>query len=348
MLLMRSIITRQTNEKTRTVPLLRLFLMMLLLGSGVGNLYAADGAAGDQLTTERKAAERSLMQGRIDVAVAAFQRIVSANPKDGQSYLLLCRSFYAEEHEDEAIDACEHAVQMLPRSSQALDWMGRAYGMKADHAGPIAGFNLARKVKTALETAVELDPRNGAAVNDLSEFYIDAPSVIGGGEDKATALADHVEAQLPQEAHRIQAMAAEKRKDYGTAEREFKAAVDVAKRPDAWADLGAFYRRRAQEDRAVDALKQCLTIDRAKDATIVDAASLLDRMHREPRLEEQALRQYLGSNAKSDAAPVIKVHVMLGKLLADAGDKAGAKIEFDKALEMASSYAPAKQALQEL
>jgi hypothetical protein len=35
-------------------------------------------------------------------------------------------------------------------------------------------------------------------------------------------------------------------------------------------------------------------------------------------------------------------------MLAGAGDKAGAKIEFDKALEMASGYAPAKQALQEL
>ena len=68
-------------------------------------------------------------------------------------------------------------------------------------------------------------------------------------------------------------------------------------------------------------------------------------MHRETGLAEQALRNYLESDAKSDAAPVIKVHVMLGKLLADAGDKAGAKIEFDKALQMASGYAPAKQAL---
>jgi tetratricopeptide (TPR) repeat protein len=348
MLLMRPTIARRTSERTRIASFLRLFLLALLLGSGVGNLHAADDAARGHAITERKAAERSLMQGQIDEAVATFQRIVSANPKDGQAYLLLCRSFYAEEQQDEAIDACENAVQTLPRSSEAQDWLGRAYGMKANRAGPIAGFNLARKVKVAFETAVELDPRNGAAVNDLSEFYIDAPSVIGGSQDKAAALADRVEAQLPQEAHRIRAQAAEKRKDYGTAEREFKAAVEVANHPDAWADLGAFYSRRSQEDKAVDALKQCLAIDRVKDASIVDAASLLEKMYREPQLAEQALRQYLGSNAKSDAAPVIKVHVMLGKLLANTGDKTGAKIEFDKSLEMASSYVPAKQALQKL
>jgi tetratricopeptide (TPR) repeat protein len=320
-------------------------LMTLLLGSGAGSLRAMDGMAADRLVTERAAAERALMQGQIDEAVARFQRIAAANPKDGQTDLLLCRSFYAEEHPDEAIDACGRAVQTLPRSSEAQDWLGRAYGMKAEHAGPIAGLSLALKVKAAFEAAVALDPRNGAAANDLSEFYIDAPAMIGGGLDKTAALADHVAAQLPQQAHRMRALAAEKRKDYGTAEREFRAAVEVANRPDAWADLGAFYRRRGQYDKSVNVLKQCLAVDQARDASLVDAASLLDRMHRETGLAEQALRNYLESDAKSDAAPVIKVHVMLGKLLADAGDKAGAKIEFDKALQMASGYAPAKQAL---
>lgn len=288
------------------------------------------------------------MQGRIDEAVATSQRIVSVNPKDGQAYLLLCRSFYAEERFDEAIAACENAVQALPRSSAAQDWLGRAYGMKADRAGMIAGFTLARKVKVAFETAVELDPGNSAAVHDLGEFYIEAPSVVGGSQDKAVALADHVAAQLPQAAHWIRARAAEERKDYGTAEREFEAAIGVANHPDAWVDLGAFYRRREQKNKAVDALKQALALDQAKDASIVDAASLLDSTHREPQLAEQALRQYLGSDAKNDAAPAIKVHVMLGKLLAHTGDKAGAKIEFDRSLELASNYAPAKQALQKL
>jgi len=95
-------------------------------------------------------------------------------------------------------------------------------------------------------------------------------------------------------------------------------------------------------------LKQSLAMDRSKDASLVDAASLLNRMHREPELAEQALRDYLESRVKSDAAPAIKVHVMLGKLLATEGDKADAKIEFEMALQMASGYAPAKQALQEL
>jgi tetratricopeptide (TPR) repeat protein len=347
MALTKSIIARLIRETLRPASYLKLLPIALLLGSGVESSHATSMTV-DRLAAERTAAERALMQGQIDEAVLRAQRIAGTNPSDGAAYLLLCRSFYAEAHADEAIDACARAVQMLPRSSEAEDWLGRAYGMKAERAGPISGLTLALKVKEAFETAVALDPRNGAAANDLSEFYIDAPSIIGGGLDRAAALADRVEPQLPQQAHRMRALAAEKRKDYGGAERELKAAVEVANRPDAWADLGMFYRQRGEFDKAVNALKQCLALDQARDASIVDAASLLNEMHREPELAEQALQEYLESNAKSDAAPAVKVYVMLGKQLAGEGDKAEAKIEFDKALAMASGYAPARQALQKL
>lgn len=348
MALTRSIIARLIRKTIRPASYLKLLLIALLLGSGAESLHATSGTAVDRPAAERMAAEQALMQGQIDEAVLRAQRIAATNPNDGAAYLLLCRSFYAEAHADEAIDACARAVQILPRNSEAEDWLGRAYGMKAERAGPISGLTLALKVKASFETAVALDPRNGAAANDLSEFYIDAPSIIGGGLDRAEALADHVEPQLPQQAHRMRALAAEKRKDHGAAEREFKAAVEVANRPDAWADLGMFYRQRGELDKAVDALKQCLSLDRTKDASIVDAASLLNQMHREPELAEQALQEYLEGNAKTDAAPAIKVYVMLGKQLAGEGDKAEAKIEFDKALAMASGYAPARQALQKL
>jgi tetratricopeptide (TPR) repeat protein len=348
MFLTRPIIEWPARESVRRALCLNLLVMLLLLGKGAAGLHAESRVAADRPGTERAAAERALMQGQIDEAVMRAQRLAAIDPKDGQAYLLLCRSFYAEAHADEAIGACTHATQALPRSSEAQDWLGRAAGMKAERAGPIAGLRLALKVKAAFEAAVVLDPMNADAIDDLGEFYIAAPSLVGGGLDKAAALANQSEAQQPQSAHRIRGMAAEKHKDYSTAESEFRAAVAVANKPGAWDDLGAFYRRRGQYDQAVVALKQVVAVDRAKDSSVVDAASLLNRMHREPELAQRSLRDYLESGVKSDAAPVIKVHVLLGKLLASEGDKAGAKIEFETALRMASGYALAKQALQQL
>jgi Tfp pilus assembly protein PilF len=168
---------------------------------------------------------------------------------------------------------------------------------------------------------------------------------VGGGFDKAALLADRSQSQLPQNAHRIHAMAAEKQKDYGTAEREFRAAAAVANQPNAWADLGAFYSRRSQPDKATEALRRAIILDRAHDATLVDAATTLTEINREPRLAERALRDYLASHAKSDAAPAFKVHVQLAKLLRDEGNTTDAKIELEHSLELASGYAPARKEL---
>jgi tetratricopeptide (TPR) repeat protein len=306
------------------------------------------GGIRKQPVDRKVSAELSLMQGRIDESIATLQGVLAANPSDGRADLLLCRAYYAEEQPDQAVTACESALQTLSNSSEAQDWMGRAYGMKADRSGPLAGFKLAHKVSAAFEQAVKLDPNNGPAVNDLSEFYISAPSVVGGGTDKAESLADRSAAQLPQQAHRIRALVAEKRHDFTAAEHEFRAAIEVGNKPEAWVDLGHYYSRRKQDDQAVEALKQALAVDHAKDDALVDVASILRSIHREPQLTLLVLNQYLAGNAKSDAAPVVKVYVLLGKVLADAGDKAGAKMEFQKALQLASNYAPAKRAIEEL
>jgi len=338
---MRPVPSPPTKTIDRTSIAAPILLLLLFLPA------FAHALVPDHSLQDRKAAERSLLQGRIDDSISVLQRLVAANHADGPSYLLLCRGFYAGEQIDKAVDACESAARLMPQDSDVQDWLGRAYGIKADHAGPIEGFKLARRVRAAFESAVELNPRNGAAVGDLSEYYVAAPSIVGGGLDKADALADRSIDALPQQAHRIRALAAEKRKDYVTAEHEFQAAVDVAKHPDAMADLGGFYARRKQDDTAVETLKHCIAVDKAKDPALVDAASILNEMHREPKLAELALQQYLAGNSKTDDAPAAKAHVLLGKTFASVGDSAGARIEFGKALELASNYPPAKKALEQ-
>lgn len=302
--------------------------------------------------SEDKIAEAALMQGRIDESVTRLQGVLATDPKDFTARLLLCRAYYAEEQVDQAVSACEDAVGAAPTDrvlrSEAEDWLGRAYGMKADHSGPIAGFQLARRVKSTFEAAVQDDPHNGDAVNDLSEYYVNAPSMVGGGVEKADALAAQSLSALPQQAHRIRALAAEKRHDFDAAEREFRAAVEVAHHADAWVDLGNYYKRRNRYDQAVDALRHALEANREHDASLVDVASILIDMHRESALAEHTLRLYLDSPSRSDAAPVARADLLLSKLLAEAGNKAGAKIEVEAALALAHNYPPALREQREL
>ncbi len=344
---------RRTSRLVFARPLLLAWPLLLLFVGTPAALCASAGwtAAGQSTgcaTAEQSAAERALLNGYLDDALADARQITTSHPDDGAAYLLMCRSYYAEEHASQAIAACAQAVRRLPQSSAAEDWLGRAEGMAANAAGPISGLALALKVKAAFEAAVALDPRNGAAVNDLSEFYVDAPGLLGGGLDKALALAERVQSSLPQQADRIRALVAEKQKDYATAEREFQAATTVADQPAAWVDLGAFYRRRGQYDKAVVALNRALAVDRDRDASVVDVASLLSKMQRETDVQQSALQEYLQGGARSDAAPAVKVYVMLGEIRARLGDESGAKIDFEKALAMAAGYLPAQRAMQQM
>jgi tetratricopeptide (TPR) repeat protein len=224
-------------------------------------------------------------------------------------------------------------------------WLGRAYGFKASHANPLSALSLAVKVRVAFERAVQLDPQNIHALNDLGEFYVAAPSLIGGGLDKAQALAARMQPHFPSQAHRLLALIAEKKKDDSIAEAEFSNAVAAGKTPEAYIDLGHFYERHHQPDKMVNALQSGIATDRRKGPSLVDAASILTDAHQSPELAETLLRAYLSSSAKTDDAPAFKVHVQLGDLLAHHGDPAAAHREYAAALALASNYVPARKAM---
>jgi predicted Zn-dependent protease len=288
------------------------------------------------------------MDGRVDDAIRLLNTQISADPNDGEAHLLLCRAYLSEKVLDTAVHECEIAAKLLPRSSAAQDWLGRACGVKADDAGPLTGIKLALRVRDAFAAAFALDPHSKDAANDLAEYYIGAPSIVGGGFDKALAVAAKIEPEFPQLAHRIRGRAAEKQKDYATAEREYHAAIDVHNAPDAWVDLGGMFKRRKMTAPAVDAIQHAFAADKAKDDALVDGASFLVDMKVQRELALKSLEQYLAGNAKTDEAPVIRVYVLIAKLHALNGDKAGASAALNKALSLAANYQPAKKALQDL
>jgi tetratricopeptide (TPR) repeat protein len=298
------------------------------------------------LLADTTQANAFLQQGRVDEAAECLREILAANPGDGLAHQLLCRIYYAQEMADNAIHECQLAVSDDPASSDNQVWLGRAYGFKASHANPLTALNLAIKVRVAFECAAQLDPENIHALNDLGEFYVEAPALIGGGLDKAQALAIRMQPHFPAQAHRLLALIAEKKKEDAIAEAEFSKAVAAGKTPEAYIDLGHFYQRHYQPDKMVDALQSGIATDRRKGPSLVDAASILTDAHRSPELAESLLRTYLSSSGKTDDAPAFKVHIQLGELLAHQGDFAAAHREYATALALATNYAPARKAMQ--
>jgi tetratricopeptide (TPR) repeat protein len=295
-------------------------------------------------------ATAALNQGRVDEATWELRDDLKQRPHDAVAHQVLCRAYYSVELPDRAITECEAAVAETHSDdvllSENLMWLGRAYGLKASRANPISAFRIAKKVVAAFERSTQVDEKNISALSDLGEYYVGAPSIVGGGLDKADRLAVRMQPVSATKAHRLLAMIAEKRNDYETAEAEFKRAFDAQRTPQTLVDLADFYQRRKQCDESVSTIKTLVRMDRAKDSAIVDAASVLTACNREPQMARELLSSYLASSARSDSAPAARVHVQLGDLIAKSGDTEGARREYEAALALASEYAPARKALQ--
>ena len=302
----------------------------------------ADTTSVDRALGANAPAYHALMEGRVGDASVLLRTTLAANPADATAHQLLCRVNYAQNDADAAIHECELAASAQNVSSALASdnhvWLGRAYGMRARHAGFIGGFTLARKVQSSFAHAVELNPNNVAALSDLGEYYVAAPFIVGGGDDKAQALADRMMPHFPAATHRLLARLADANNDPAAAEAEFKRAVGVQGAPEAWMDLAQFYVGHSRPDDALAAVKSALAADHTHGPVLVDAASILTESHRAPDLAERCLRDYLNSHAKSDAAPAFKVHLQLSHLLAARGDTMDADLEVAAAAALAPAF----------
>jgi tetratricopeptide (TPR) repeat protein len=239
----------------------------------------------------------------------------------------------------------EKAIALDPQNSTYHLWLGRAMGRKAEDANPFTAFGLARKVKTEFERAVALDNNNLLARSDLSEFYLEAPGFLGGDKNKAKQQADYVARYDRALASYIYARVEEKQGNTG-AEAEYKKAIAASSQPSHyWVELAHFYRRTGRLSEMEDAIRQSVAATHAGDASEFDSAALLLHSGRNFAGAAQILRHYVSQDDASEDGPAFRAHYLLGVLLEKQGKKKDAAAEFQTALNMASEYRPAQDAL---
>jgi tetratricopeptide (TPR) repeat protein len=289
-------------------------------------------------------ANAALQAGEADKALALIQSLPQPTPAEAHD--LSCRVRFTLEQWDAAIKECEQAVRQDGQNATYHLWLGRALGEKASRASFLSAFSLAKRVRSEFEEAVRLNPRYAEALSDLGEFYKDAPGVVGGGADKAEAIAAQLDKVDPARAHELRGRMADGSKDYATAEREFKQAVSVAAHPAfQWVTLAGFYRHRerwAEMESAIHTVIASAERDKHAAVALYDGASELTRANRDPALAIKMLDEYLTSSAKSEEAPAFVAYTRLARLDGQLGDAAAAQRDRTAALALAHEYKPAQ------
>jgi cytochrome c-type biogenesis protein CcmH/NrfG len=286
-----------------------------------------------------------LRAGNADRAIHALNLAIARVPNDARSYNLLCRVYFQLELWDDAVRTCEKAVNLEPPNSSYHLWLGRAMGRKAEVANPFTAFNLARKVKTEFERAVTLDANNLSARSDLSEYYLEAPGFLGGDKNKARQQADYVAGHDRALASYIYARVAEKQGNTG-AEAEYRKAIAASSQPARyWVELAHFYRRTGRMSEMEDAVRRAVGAVQQGEPSEFDAAALLVHSGRNFAGAAQILRHYVSEEDTAEDGPPFRAHYLLGVVLEKQGKKKEAAAEFQTALNMASEYRPAQDAL---
>lgn len=260
------------------------------------------------------------------------------------------RTLYVAARYADAADHFEKALKLAPAASLYAQWLGRAYGLQAEHAGLLAKAGLALRARDSLVRAVTLDPDNIGARSDLAAYYAAAPGFMGGGLTKAQEQVTEIRKRDPYMG-RVRAGDLLWDGDHpAEAEREYLAAVQIdPKRPDARGRLGSYYAEHGRYQQAFAQWDSVLAVAPDEPHALYGLGRTAAVSGQRSQEGETALRSFL-KNPKPDAegpSPA-RAHYYLGALLAKRGDAAAARAEFQEALRLNSGLSEAKQALAKL
>lgn len=234
----------------------------------------------------------------------ALKVLASVTQKDSAFYLLRGQCYYMQGDSRKASELFLRAVELDPANSDHRMWLGRAYGRRAETSSFFTAPGFATKARDNFEKAVQLNPRNMDAISDLFEYYMDAPGFLGGGLDKAAALARRIGDLDRAEGHWAQARLAEKRREYQTAEQQFRSAADLAPRQIGRViDLAKFLAKSGRYQESEEAFRRAEKIDPNAPKLLFERASIYIRTRRNLDVARQLLKRYLEASLTPDDPP---------------------------------------------
>jgi len=125
-------------------------------------------------------AQREFNAGHYHKAVDALTDAAAKSPDDAPLHFLLGQCYYELREFTRAVTSFERSVQLVPNQSEYHDWLGKAYGRRAEETVFLSAMGWARKTHKEFEVAVHLNPSNFQAQRDLIRFEMYAPSIVGG------------------------------------------------------------------------------------------------------------------------------------------------------------------------
>ena len=196
--------------------------LFILFIATVGILFGQVDSTGIKLLNQRKLSD----------AQSYFESRIKKDKKDSEAHYYLAVSLSRQGKFDDAEDEIDEAIDLNENISKYHLVRGQILGQKAMTANVISQGFLAPRIKNAFLRASELDPSNIEARQALFNYYIMAPGIMGGSEEKALAQVNAIVKLNPYYGYTLFAtFHARVKKDTVEAENQIKKAIAV--KPDS-------------------------------------------------------------------------------------------------------------------
>jgi tetratricopeptide (TPR) repeat protein len=143
----------------------------------------SSAAIANEIEALNKATNTNKSATTLDTAVPAI---------DAESLFQSGLAHYKNEKYDEAIKQLKRAVKMEPEEAEYHHILAVSYGREAENVNWFKAMDYAKRTLTHLKKSDELDPNNLEILDDLMDFYHEAPGFLGGDMEKG----DEIEALI--------------------------------------------------------------------------------------------------------------------------------------------------------
>ncbi len=283
-------------------------------------------------------------------ALQYFQGQLQKDPKDAQAMADMAKLYLAQGKIEDGVKWAKQAAAQAPQNAGYQILLGDAYGYYVSHVSFFSKLGVAHKIRAAYQKAVQLSPDDADAQLSLAIYYIVAPGIAGGSDDKANKQIAILEKLNPVKAANAQVTLALSHKDIPKAEGILRDAAKLDNSGDTDYELGLLLMSQKKYADAIGVFEDGIrkAPDNSKNYYQVGHTAVLGKIHVQEGIGD--LQKYLSMpHDWHPETPTYKwAHYRMGMLYGVAGDKASEKAQYQAALKIDPDFKQAKRALAAL
>lgn len=279
-----------------------------------------------------------------------FEALRLQNPDDAEILYYLGYLQLRQYHRKAAVKLMRRAVELKPDVVDFRIGVCEAIGAYIDDVPFYRQIGLAREVHEHLLAGLKIDSKSIEVHDGLMKFYLGAPALMGGGHDKAVAEAAQIAVLNPSRGYVATGLIAVSDKHYGDAERDFRAAIQVAPNdPLARYELGKVQLTRKHFDAAFETFEEVMQKLPKETAAYYYYADTAARSGQRMERGAEKINLYLALGPMTDNDPsAVDAYQVQGRLAEFSSKPDAARSAYQMALKLDPDNTAAAKALRKL